>query len=238
MLDDAPRRDGVAMSPRAGSPLAIVIGAGPGIGRAVAERFGREGFRLALLARRGERLRRLTAALGRAGVPAVAAEADAGDPKALRCALDELTGVHGDPQVLVYNAAADPAGRPSTLDLTTLTDAFAVNVGGLLTSAQTVLPAMREHGRGTIIATGAGAALDPRPEETATAVGKAAARALLLALAKEVEFDGVHVALVTVLGSVAPGTAFTPAGIADAFWTLHTEPSGAWRTEVLFGGRP
>lgn len=238
MLDDAPRRDGVAMSPRSGRPLAIVVGAGPRIGRAVAERFGREGFRLALVARRGERLRRVAAALGRAGVEAVAAEADAGDPKALRFTLDELIGVHGEPQVLVYNAAADPAGRPSTLDLTTLTDAFAVNVGGLLTSAQTVLPAMREHGRGTIIATGAGVALDPRPEETATAVGKAAARALLLALAKEVEFDGVHVALVTVLGSVAHGTAFNPASIADAFWTLHTEPSGAWRTEVLFSGRP
>jgi short-subunit dehydrogenase len=238
MLDDAPRRDGVAMSARTGTPLAIVIGAGPRIGRAVAERFGQEGFRLALIARRGERLRRVATALGRAGVPAVSAEADAGDPKALRSALEELIGEHGDPQVLVYNAAADPAGRPSTLDLGTLGDALSVHVGGLLTSTQTVLPAMREHGRGTIIATGAGVALDPRPEETATAVGKAAARALLLALAKEVEFDGVHVALVTVMGSVAHGTAFNPASIAEAFWTLHTEPSGAWRTEVLFSGRP
>jgi short-subunit dehydrogenase len=101
-----------------------------------------------------------------------------------------------------------------------------------------VLPAMREHGRGTILATGSWVALDPRPEETARAVGKAAARALLAALAKEVESDGVHVALVTVMGPVAAGTAFNPASIAEAFWTLHTEPSGAWRAEVLFGGRP
>jgi short-subunit dehydrogenase len=238
MLDDAPGRKGVAMSPRAGEPLAIVVGAGPRVGRAIAERFGREGFRLALLARRGERLRRVAAALGRAGVPAAFTEADAGDPKGLRAALEQLIDEHGDPQVLVYNAAADHAGRPSTLDLATLGDAFGVHVAGLLTAAQTVLPAMRDHGRGTIIATGAGVALDPRPEETTTAVGKAAARALVLALAKEVEFDGVHVAVVTVMGSVAHGTAFNPASIAEAFWTLHIEPSGAWRTEVLFSGRP
>lgn len=226
------------MSPRVSEPLAIVVGAGPRIGRAVAERFGREGFRLGLVARRGDRLRRVTTALGRVGVNAVFAEADAGDPKDLRAALDDLIAEHGDPQVLIYNAAAGPAGRPSTLDLNTLTDALSVNLGGLLTSAHTVLPAMREHGRGTIIATGAGVALDPRPEETATAVGKAAARALLLALAKEVESDGVHVAVVTVMGNVAPGTAFNPGSIAEAFWTVHTEPSGAWRTEVLFSGRP
>jgi short-subunit dehydrogenase len=216
----------------------IVVGAGPRIGRAVAERFGREGFRLALVARRGDRLRRVTTALGRVGVNAVFAEADAGDPKDLRATLEDLIAQHGDPQVLVYNAAAGPAGRPSTLDLNTLNDALSVNLGGLLTSAHTVLPAMREHGRGTIIATGAGVALDPRPEETATAVGKAAARALLLALAKEVESDGVHVAVVTVMGNVAPGTAFNPGSIAEAFWTVHTEASGAWRTEVLFSGRP
>jgi short-subunit dehydrogenase len=226
------------MSPRSVEPLAIVVGAGPRIGRAVAERFGREGFRLALVARRGDRLRRVTTALGRAGVTAVAAEADAGDPKSLRACLEELIEEHGDPQVLIYNAAASPAGRPSTMDLGVLNDSLCVNLGGVLAAAQTVLPTMREHGRGTIIATGAGAALDPRPEETATAVGKAAARALLLALAKEVEFDGVHVAVVTVLGSVAPGTAFNPGSIAEAFWTLHVEPSGAWRSEVLFSGRP
>jgi short-subunit dehydrogenase len=226
------------MSPRAGDPLAIVVGAGPRIGRAIAERFGREGFRVALVARRGERLRRVVTALGRMGINAVFAEADAGDAKGLRAALADLIDEHGDPQVLIYNAAAGPAGRPSTLDIGTLADSLCVNVGGVLTSAHAVLPAMREHGRGTILATGSGAALDPRPEETATAVGKAAARALLLALAKEVEFDGVHVAVVTVMGSVAHGTAFNPASIADTFWTLHTEPSGAWRTEVLFSGRP
>jgi short-subunit dehydrogenase len=226
------------MNARPPDPLAVVVGAGPGLGRAVAERFGREGYRVALLARRGDRLRRVAAGLGRAGVQAVHAEADAGDPKQLRIALEGLAAEHGDPQVLIYNAAAGPAGRPSTLDLTVLSDSLLVNVSGLLTAAQTVLPAMREHGHGTILATGSHAALDPRPEETAAAVGKAGARALLHALAKEAESDGIHVAVVTIMGPIAPGTAFTPANIADTFWALHIEPSGAWSTEVMYSGRP
>jgi len=226
------------MSARSTGPLAVVVGVGPGIGRAVAERFGREGFRLALVARRGHRLRRVVAGLAQSGIDATAAEADAADPKALCATLDQLATELGDPQVLIYNAGGGLAGRPSTLDPLALTDAFAVNVTGALAAVQTVLPAMREHGRGTILATGSGAALDPRPEETAGAIGKAAQRALVLALAKEVESDGVHVATVTILGTVAPHTAFDPADIADTFWMLHTEPSGAWSTEVLFTGRP
>jgi short-subunit dehydrogenase len=225
------------MSARPADPLAVVVGAGPGMGRAVAERFGREGFRIALLARRGERLTRITTALAKVGVRSVAVEADAGDPKDLRAALERVAGEHGDPQVLIYNAASAHAGRASTLDLAVLTESFMVNVSGLLTAAQTVLPAMRGHGRGTILATGSGASLDAPPEEAATAVGKAAGRTLLHALAKEVEIDGIHVALVTVMGSIAPGTPFTAGHIAEAFWVLHTEPSGAWSTEVLFTGR-
>jgi short-subunit dehydrogenase len=218
-------------------PLAVVVGAGPGMGRAVAERFGREGYRGALLARRGDRLSRVVTALGKVDVKAMAVEADAGDPKDLRAALEGVAAEHGDPQVLVYNAASAHAGRPSTLDLAVLSETFMVNVGGLLTAAQVVLPAMRDHGRGTILATGSGVSLDAPPEQTAAAIGKSAARTLLHALAKEAELDGIHVAVVTVMGNIAPGTPFAAGHIADTFWSLHAEPSGAWTTEVLFTGR-
>jgi short-subunit dehydrogenase len=229
--------DGAPVNARPAEPLAVIVGAGPGMGRAVAERFGREGFRVALLARRGERLKRVTAALTRAGVNSVAVEADAGDPKDLRAAIEGVIGAHGDPRVLIYNAASAHAGRPSTLDLAVLTESFMVNVGGLLTAAQVVLPSMRDHGRGTILATGSGVSLDAPPEETAAAVGKSAARTLLHALAKEAEIDGIHVAVVTVMGNIAPGTPFTAGHIAETFWSLHSEPSGAWSSEVLYTGR-
>lgn len=238
MADVTSGRYGAAVSPRSDPPVVVVVGAGPGLGRAVADRFGREGFRLVLVARRGERLRRVVGGLTRAGLSATGVEADAADPKALTGAMKEIADRHGAPQALIYNAGGGLAGRPSVLDLSTLEDAFAVNVTGLVAATQAVLPAMREHGRGTIIATGSGIALDPRPEETAAAVGKAAARALVLALAKEVEPLGVHVATVTILGAVAPHTPFDPKNIAETFWTLHSEPSGAWTTEVLYTGRP
>jgi hypothetical protein len=43
---------------------------------------------------------------------------------------------------------------------------------------------------------------------------------------------------VTILGAVAPHTPFDPKNIAETYWALHTEPSGAWTTEVLYTGRP
>ena len=218
-------------------PLAVVVGVGPGIGRAVADRFGREGFRVALLSRQAERLRRLTDDLARRGYDVTSVETDAADPESLRSALRSVIGRHGDPEVLVYNAAGGAAGRPSLLSPQALDVAFAVNVIGPLVAVQAVLPQMREHGRGTVLVTGAGWALDPRPENAASAIAKAAQRALVLALAKEVEPLGVHVATVTVMGDPLPGTPFDPTAIANAFWELHLEPSGTWSTEMIFTGR-
>jgi NAD(P)-dependent dehydrogenase (short-subunit alcohol dehydrogenase family) len=219
------------------APLALVVGAGPGVGRAVATRFGQEGFRVALVARRGERLRRLAARLASAGCAVVTATADAADPDRFRAALDGLIGEHGAPQVLVYNAAGASAGRPTLMRPAGLQDAFAVNVVGPLVAAQAVLPDMRAHGRGTVLVTGDGVALDPRPEDAPLAITKAAQRALVLALAKEVEPHGVHVATVTVMGDPVAGTPFSPDAIAETFWDLHLQPSGAWSSETIFTGR-
>ncbi|CDX32737.1 Serine 3-dehydrogenase (fragment) [Mesorhizobium sp. ORS 3359] len=69
-------------------PKAImIIGAGPGIGQAVARRFGREGWTIVLCSRSHKRLATLVAELQRTGVEAHAIEADATDAAALRAAI-------------------------------------------------------------------------------------------------------------------------------------------------------
>ncbi|HEX5495806.1 MAG TPA: SDR family NAD(P)-dependent oxidoreductase [Mycobacteriales bacterium] len=218
--------------------LAVVVGAGPGIGQAVGRRFGREGYRVVLAARRPDRLVGIAAALARDNIEAVPLQVDVTDLAALRAGMATVTRQVGDPDVLVYNAAWSPTVRPTQVDVDTLLDSLRVNVVGALVCAQAVLGAMRRAGRGSILFTGEGHALSPRPEAAVLGVGKAALRNLTFSLARELEPDGIHVATVTVNGRVAPRTPFDPELVADAFWRLHCEQAGEWSTELLFHGHP
>src|ERR1044072_2430325 len=91
-----------------------IIGAGPGIGLAVARRFGREGFDVALTARDAGRLTALTGTLAHEGVTASAHPGDLTDPASLTTALDGM----GPVDVLVYNGGGTAASRTSALDVT------------------------------------------------------------------------------------------------------------------------
>lgn len=214
--------------------VCAVVGAGPGLSQAVARRFAREGFRVALLARRPEALEGYVAELRAAGADAHGFAADAGDPASLQAAFARAAAQLGAPEVLVYNAAALVPGVPSALDPHALLDQLKVNVVGALVSAQQVIPAMRERGRGTILLTGGGLALNPQPQYAALALGKAAMRNLCFSLAFELEPEHIHVATVTVGGYIQPGTRFDPDDIAAEYWRLHTQPEGEWEREVVY----
>lgn len=219
-----------------GSRLALVIGAGPGIGQAVSRRFGTEGYRIVLGSRRPERMARVAESLADDGIEVVPLDVDLDDLTGLRETLEYAADQWGDPEVLVYNAALSPAVRPTNADPTTLFDGFRVNVIGALVCAQAVADAMRGHGCGTILFTGDTHVLVPRPEAVVVGMGKAALRNATFALARELEPAGIHVATVTVAGTVAPGTPFDPRYVAEEFWRVHCEPAGEWNTEVVFHG--
>jgi len=143
-------------------------------------------------------------------------------------------------QVLVYNAyaatMADPG--PSALTPETLLADFAVNVAGALAAVRAVLPGMRAAGRGNILFTGGGLALDPTfwLPAASLAIGKAGLRSLAQTLHAELAPENIHAGTVTIAGMVAPGTAFDPDRIAEAFWHLHEDPAGAFRAEIIFKG--
>ena len=59
---------------------------------------------------------------------------------------------------------------------------------------------------------------------------------MLTLLAREYGPAGVHVAMVTVAGAVAPLGPLDPDEIADVYWRLHTQPRDAWEREVVFPG--
>ncbi len=218
-----------------GSGVCAVVGVGPGIGLAVARRFAREGFAVALVARRPEALAEYAEAVREAGAPrVVTAPADAGSAGSLAEAFDHVRAQVGNPTVLVYNPAALHPGPPSQLDPADFVADLRVNAAGALACAQEVLPAMRERGQGTLLFTGGGLALHPAAAYASLSVGKAALRALVLTLAEELAPEGIHVATVTVAGFVQPGTRFDPDAIAETYWQLHTQPRDAWEREVVF----
>jgi NAD(P)-dependent dehydrogenase (short-subunit alcohol dehydrogenase family) len=215
---------------------AVIIGAGPGIGTAVARRFGTAGLQVGLIARTQASTDTARAALAAAGVETVGATADAAQETQLTAALDEITGQLGVPEVLVYNVGLIQLDRPAELSRERHLAAHAVNVLGALTSATHLAPAMTQAGGGTILITGG--MPEPDPQATSLSLGKAGVRALAVLLAKEYGPAGIHVATVTVGGAVAPGSRFDPDRIAEHYWRLHTQPRAAWEHEVVLAGEP
>ena len=213
---------------------AVIIGAGPGIGQAVARRFAREGMPIVLIARSEPTLRAVAGAVAPSGVPVVTVQADSTDQAALNAALDRAVGEHGVPDVLVYNAAVIQPDAPGELSVRGHMEAWAVNVVGALNAAARLAPAMAARGHGTILVTGG--MPEPKPEYVSLSLGKAGVRTLVTLLDQAYGSAGVHVASVTVAGPVAPGTDFDPDDIAERYWELHVQPREQWTLEALHAG--
>lgn len=215
-------------------PGAVVIGAGPGIGRSVARRFAREGMPVALIARSEKTVQDTAQALSSSGSPVMCLTADGADEAALRVALDMAAGEFGLADVVVYNAAIIRADAPGELTVSGHMRAWAVNVIGALTAAAYLAPAMARRGNGTFIITGG--MPEPKPQYVSLSLGKAGVRTLVTLLDQEYGPSGVHVASVTVAGRVAPGTSYDPDDIAEHYWRLHNQPRHRWEWEVLHAG--
>jgi NAD(P)-dependent dehydrogenase (short-subunit alcohol dehydrogenase family) len=212
---------------------AVIIGAGPGLGAALARRFAREGLAVALIAR-GPGVADLAAAIKAEGGTALALRADVTDAAALRTALDTAVTTHGIPDLLVYNAAIIRRDRPGELTRDQHLRAWEVNVLGALDAATHLAPPMAEHGGGTILFTGGMPLPDAR--YTSLSLGKAGLRTLTTMLDQEYRPRGIHVAMVTIEAEIVAGTATDPDLIAEHYWTLHRQPVGAWQLEVTHAG--
>jgi NAD(P)-dependent dehydrogenase (short-subunit alcohol dehydrogenase family) len=208
-------------------PLAVIVGAGPGIGMAAARRFHRGGFRVAVLSRPADPLEAF-----RADLPSgLVLGADLALEGALAAALAQVETWGGAPEVLVCNASAGAQGPAAEVDPVRLMADFRVSVGSALEACRWALPAMRRAGRGTLLFTGGGLALAPKPGLASACLGKAALRSLALSLAGELAPEGIHAATVTVRGFVQPGTSLSPDLVAETFWELHLQKMDLWQAE-------
>jgi NADP-dependent 3-hydroxy acid dehydrogenase YdfG len=218
----------------------IVCGHGPGISHAVAQRFGREGHPVAIVARNAERLSAAEKWLGEAGVRAKAFPCDLGKPDAVEKLVADVREALGPIGIVHWNAYARGAGDLTTAKVDELRSVLDVTVHGLLTAVQAALPDLKAE-KGAVLVTGGGFAFyDPNIDAAATswgamglAVGKAAQHKTTGLLHQKLKSEGVYVGEVVVLGLVK-GTAFDsgnatlePAAIADKFWELYQARSEA-----------
>ena len=213
----------------------LLVGAGPGLGSAVARRFAVGGYRVTLLARQKDRLGELAKSLDDTGAEIDTIEADASDSDDLRARMTELYGSDGAPGVVIYNAVM---GAPDQLMSSTaahLQTAYAVDVIGAIVIAQVAAPAMRAAGFGTIVVTGGGFADHPIPALATISLGKAALRAAATMLGADLGPDGIRVATLTIAGQIVAGTAFDPERIAERYWEV-VQTDGPWQAEFRFTG--
>jgi NADP-dependent 3-hydroxy acid dehydrogenase YdfG len=213
---------------------ATVIGAGPGLGAAIAHRFAQEGLPITLIARGRDAAEEIASRVRECGVPALPLQADVTDEDALRSAIDRSVEEFGVPDVVVYNAALIRSDSPGELTAKQYADAYVVNVVGALTAAVHVVPAMASRGRGSFIITSG--MPEPVARYTSLSLGKAAVRALAEILHQQYGPRGVHVATVTVYGPVAAGSNFDPQDIADRYWLVHTQPRDEWDLDHPYTG--
>jgi short-subunit dehydrogenase len=225
------RPDGPAVDPR----HLLVIGAGPGLGGAIARRFAQGGYRLTLLARRTDGLAKLASDLPGAGAAAATVAADASDPEGLRATLTSLYASTGAPGVLVYNASLLTPDSLLTSDVAHLHQAYNVNVVGAIVATQVAAPAMRAAGGGTILFTGGGWADHPGPEWGTVSLGKTALRSAATMLGAGLAGDAIRVASITIAGQIQPGTPFSPDQIAEKYWSV-VQSEGTWPSEFRFDG--
>jgi NAD(P)-dependent dehydrogenase (short-subunit alcohol dehydrogenase family) len=211
----------------------LLVGAGPGLGAAIARRFAREGYRLTLVARSEPAIAQ---ELRTGGSDVAVVQADAGDPAALRSALTPLFAASGAPGVVIYSAALATSDELLTVTPEQLANAYAVDVIGAVVTAQLAVPAMRTAGHGTLLFTGGGFA-DALPQTLATlSLGKVTLRAVATMLARQLRGDDIHAGSLTIAGPIAPGTPFDPDSIAAAYWAICNEERDAWREEYRFEG--
>ena len=139
-------------------PVCVISGVGPGTGSALARRFARGGYRVAMLARNAERLNTLEHELA----DSKAYMCDVSDAAQVDATLNKIESDLGVPTVLIHNAVGGAFGSFLEIDPAVLNRNFQINTMGLLYLARRLAPAMVGAGQGNIIVTGNTSALRGR----------------------------------------------------------------------------
>jgi NAD(P)-dependent dehydrogenase (short-subunit alcohol dehydrogenase family) len=178
--------------------VAIVTGAGRGVGRAVAAALARSGAAVALASRSADELQSAARELERIGAEALAVPTDVVDEKAVANLVAEASQRLGPPALLVNAAGSwSHVGPVEVADRDVWWSDIEVSLKGTFLCTREVLPGMISRGAGRIVNVSSYAAVVPMPYASAYAAGKAAVLRFSDSLAAELDGSGVLVFAVT-----------------------------------------
>jgi NADP-dependent 3-hydroxy acid dehydrogenase YdfG len=217
----------------------LVVGYGPGISAAVAEKFGAEGFSVALVARSEAHLSPGVESLRKRGVTAAAFAADARDSTAMRTVVEKARAELGPVAVVEWTAYSGAVRDLLAADAADVHGLFDVAVVGFLATIRAALPDLQQTKGAVLVANGGFGNIDPKTDgyvvktgAMGLALSDAVKDKLVGLLSERLKRDGVYVGEVIVAGPVQGtaiektglgkelGAAIEPARIADTFWGL------------------
>ena len=203
-----------------------IIGAGQGLGAAVARRFGAEGFAVALISRNQSRVDALASSLAGDGVQAQGFTADVRDPASVAGALEAATETLGPIEVLQYSPLPQTDFMRPVLETTPadLVGPIEFSIYGPVAAVHQVVPGMRFLGesRGTILFVNGGTAIAPKVALTGTSVAFAGLSAYAQLLNEQLAEEGIQVSQLVIGGRIIEGDdEKDPDVLAGHLWDLH-----------------
>ncbi|MEJ2381857.1 MAG: SDR family NAD(P)-dependent oxidoreductase [Gammaproteobacteria bacterium] len=224
-------------------PVAVVAGIGPGLGAALVRRLSADGYAVAGLARQTEFARQLAGEVSASAGSLAPFACDVSDPEQVRRSFADIRRQLGRPAVLIYNAGAFARGALTDTPVEEFDRLWSVNCRGAFLCAREAVPDMLAAGSGTILFTGATAAVKPGADFSAFGSSKFALRGLAQGMARELAPQGIHVAHVIIDGviwtprtremaGVTAANTLEPDAIAETYLQLIRQHRSAWTWEL------
>lgn len=186
------------------SPVAIVTGAGSGVGAAIARLLAGRGYRLALVGRTASKLEQVAEEIGAEPDLVRCFPLDIGDPDEARRMIDDTIDAFGRLDVLINNAGVAPLHPIDHTTPQTIQETFAINAIGPACAIARAWPHFIKRRTGRIVNVSSIATQDPFPGFFAYAASKAAVNLMARSCAIEGKAYGIHAF------AVAPGAIETP----------------------------